>query len=246
MNLLMRYLLLAGGAVEKNSIDATIFKAANTTYITEFTNILSKIFSCYKIMVQECPALENHEDKIRQVLVTYLNKHKNKLGLAYIFDQDPSENEGRGNIDIKISGQNRFLIDDSYYVIECKRLNNVAQSGTSGLNAKYLKDGVYRFVSGKYSCYHRTNGMIGFIVSEMDIEDNTNKIKTLMDSPKFKDKEDLKIISELKKENFIDGHDFHYSSRHLDKNCKEFILYHLMLDVSKNLRPKKLRIKNKI
>lgn len=43
--------------------------------------------------------------------------------------------------------------------IECKRID-----GTADLNKKYVKEGVARFVTQKYSSYYGRNVMLGFVV----------------------------------------------------------------------------------
>ena len=50
-----------------------------------------------------------------------------------------------GRIDIRIIAKNDFEIDDAYYTIECKRLDNQNLLGETGLNAKYVKEGIKRF-----------------------------------------------------------------------------------------------------
>lgn len=88
--------------------------------------------------------------------------------------------ENTGRIDIRVMPVNPFISDDAYYILECKRLDAKRQTGTSGLNAEYISEGICRFVSEKYSSYYKVNGMIGFVIEPMDLQDNVASINTLL------------------------------------------------------------------
>ncbi|MEG0900179.1 MAG: hypothetical protein RSF40_10785 [Oscillospiraceae bacterium] len=80
--------------------------------------------------------------------------------------------------DIKILLQpDSFQRRDAYFNIECKRLD-----GHKDLNDKYIDNGVKRFISSKYSSYYGKNFMIGFVVKNIKIDDNTAKIEELKNS----------------------------------------------------------------
>ncbi len=88
-----------------------------------------------------------------------------------------------------------------------------------------------RFVSEYYSTYYSLNGMIGFVVDEMDINENIENINTVNNNY-FKESN---TQQNLKHSNLIDNFDFHYLSKHTTNTDEKFILYHLMLDFSKNI-----------
>lgn len=67
--------------------------------------------------------------------------------------------------------------EDAYYIIECKRID-----GTADLNKKYVKEGVARFVTQKYSSYYGRNVMLGFVVKKMDISANAQLIESIQNS----------------------------------------------------------------
>lgn len=217
-------------------LDASAFKEnAEYYYEREFLLILSKITLCYKKIISNSDQLENNEDKIRDHLhCNYLNNQavRNALNLFYHFECEPKEyGSSEGYLDIKIFNENIFSNPSEYYIIECKRLNNQNKRGRDGLNGKYIKDGILRFVQKKYSSFHRSNGMIGFVVEKMDIDSNISDINYLLSNTYPEANTTSQIISI----DFIDDFKFQYFSQHRDIDESDFKLYHLMLDFSDNL-----------
>lgn len=120
-------------------------------------------------------------------------------------------------------------------MIECKRLDDKNQEGKNGLNAKYIKNGICRFVTRKYSSYFGINGMMGFIVKKVDINDNISKINTLLDKDLIDD--DKKTVNanttqKIEPINIKCDFNYCYTSKHQINFKKEIILYHMMLDFS--------------
>lgn len=218
----------------ENKLDASSFIFKDEVCTREFEDILSKITYCYKrIVASNKPIPHNDENGIRNIfLLDYLksSKIKKELDLTnYLFDREISEDKSTGRIDIRIMPVKPFVSDEAYYILECKRLNRKAQRGISGLNYKYIKNGISRFTTNFYSSYYKTNAMIGFVVEPIDIHDNIEDINFLLGN-NFE-----KIITKslITKENFIDDFEFHYSSKHLLDSSNELKLYHLMFDFSK-------------
>jgi hypothetical protein len=180
---------------------------------------------------------DNDENEIRNILlIKYLKNDaiREKTGLSgnFIFDREAPEDHSAGRTDIKVQTIQTFIKSDAYYIIECKRLNNENLKGTTGLNAEYIKNGIYRFVSKYYSTNCGVNGMIGFVIEVMDIHSNINNIKTLLQN-NFTNCNTTKTIQ---KESFIPDFEFHYSSEHDDCDNNSFKLYHLMFDFSNNIK----------
>jgi hypothetical protein len=205
-------------------------------YRAEFQRVLCGVFACYTMMLNDNIEVPNDENEIRNnLLLKYLKNDtiRKKTGLSgnFIFDREVPEDNTEGRTDIKVQTIQTFTKSESYYIIECKRLDNINQTGVSGLNAEYIKNGIYRFVSKYYSTYYRVNAMIGFVVASMDIHSNIGNINNLakIKFPKSN------LTGEIKRELFIPDFEFHYSSVHNDSDNKEFVLYHLMFDFSKNI-----------
>lgn len=202
-------------------------------YHAEFEGILSKLVLCYNRMISDRVQLDNDENSIRDyMLLNYLKQQwfKKEYDLtSYLFDRELPENIGR--IDIRVMPVNPFISDEAYYVIECKRLNSINQNGTTGLNAEYISNGILRFTSAKYSSFFRTNGMIGFIVESLDINQNVGSINRLL-KEHFSN---ARTRQELMFRNIVKGFGFSYRSVHND-DIDEVTLYHLMLDFSGNIR----------
>lgn len=215
-----------------SSLNATGYKGNSNFFHAEFERVLSYVIIGYKQMLADNVSLINNENSIRDVLLySYLKKTEfKKLNNIndFLFDKELEENVGR--IDIRVMPVNPFVSDDAYFILECKRLNSKNTSGKTGLNGEYIAEGVCRFVSQKYSCYHKTNGMIGFVVDKLDIDKNVTSLNALLSS-QFPDAMKVKDIS---KHNVVTGFDFSYYSTHTCKK-NELTLYHLMFNFSDNI-----------
>lgn len=217
-----------------SGLNASDFQYNGVFYNTEFENILLKVVLCYKHMITDNVRLPNNENLIRDhMLYNYLKKKwfKEQYGFnaTYLFDAELPENAGR--VDIRIVPINPFIMDEAYYIIECKRLNAENQNGRTGLNAEYISEGICRFTSEKYSCYYKTNGMIGFVVQPFDIDRNVDSINALLN----KIFTYTRTVQPLTKVNIATGFDFSYYSTHTC-NTGNLIIYHLMLDFSNNIK----------
>lgn len=213
-------------------VNASGYPFALIDYRKEFEKILSKIIACYRLMTNKNVSLSNNENQIRDyILKNYLkNQHfKEQYELTnFLFDRELPENTGR--IDIRVIPVNPLINDDAFYVIECKRLNAKNPNGTTGLNAEYIKEGMCRFVSGKYSSYFGVNGMIGFIVQSINISENIGAINKLLKDSFTQ----TNTIKELEYQEIVSNFEFSYCSSHT-VNESSVILYHLMFDFSKNI-----------
>lgn len=216
-----------------NSLDASNFKGSIPFYNANFEYIMHKISVCYKMIVDSKIPLPKDENLIRDVLVNdYLNNNqiKEEFQLNYIFNTEvPEKNIKRP--DIKIQSPNDVYKTEAYYSIECKVLDNKYVTGTSGLNAKYIKNGIRRFTDKEYTSHFGVNGMIGFILEGMDIHQNTNNINSLLKSSFGQ----IKTTKPLTNEKYFDDFEYHYSSKHEDIDNNVLRIYHLMLDVSGNI-----------
>ena len=145
-------------------LSAASYNYSPIFYNREFEDVVSKIIICYRMMISSDIAVEDDENKIRDVILkNYLRNNviRNQLKLTkYLFDREVPEDNDLGRTDIKIQTRNTFQDTKAYYIIECKRLDAQNQNGTTGLNAKYISNGICRFVSEKYSNYKKTCGMI--------------------------------------------------------------------------------------
>lgn len=151
-----------------------------TAYIMEICEMLVKDFT------GKNRKLPNNENRIRSIMLEeYLDDDKVRDDhgmLDYSFTPETQENyDGKGNYigraDIKIKLKTDFDKRSAYYIIECKRID-----GTFELNNKYIKEGVARFVTQKYSSYYGKNIMIGFVIKDIDISDNALEIEKIQNA----------------------------------------------------------------
>lgn len=204
-------------------------------YNAEFEEILSKIITCYNLMLTDNVSLTNDENAIRDVLlINYLkdNPTRKKIKLTdYLFDREVPEDRSLGRTDIKIQTLNTFQDTSAYYIIECKRLDTTNPNGTTGLNAKYIENGICRFASVSYSSHYKTNGMIGFVVEELDINENVSSINNLISTNFSK----ANTTQDLQYRAIVKDFEFSYCSCHkVTENS--LVLYHLMFDFSKQIQ----------
>jgi hypothetical protein len=216
-------------------INASNYIHNSEFYNSEFESILSKVIASYNCMIYDNVNLNNDENKIRDVLyLNYLNNNtiREKIGLKdYYFDRETQEDRTNGRTDIRVLTCNSFIDTEAYYIIECKRLDKSNTNGTTGLNAEYISKGICRFVSGKYSSYNKTNGMIGFVVESINIDNNISSINSLLNTS-FTQSNTTKALTNYE----IDkDFKFSYCSTH-NKNDDEIIIYHLMFDFSNNIK----------
>ena len=219
-----------------SDLDASSLEGANLYYEKQFEVILGKITACYKLMKRDVQDLPNNENTIRDVLlVEYLkdDQIRKRLGLLpWLFEREIQEDHSIGRTDLKVISINTFMVQKAYYVLECKRLDNSNVCGTSGLNAKYIENGIYRFVTNYYSSYYRVNGMIGFIVEKLDISANVQNINQLLVAEFKQSNTSITMVQD----NFIEGFPDHFHSIHRDVDDNPFKIYHLMFDFHKNIR----------
>ncbi|MDR2027349.1 MAG: hypothetical protein LBQ01_07315 [Prevotellaceae bacterium] len=211
--------------------DASVFVYRITYFNAEFEIIAEKIIACYYLMIDDGIILPNDENKIRNELTNnYLNENnvRNKIGLKnYYFQPEAPTKNDKGRFDIKIISQETTFSDtNAFYVIECKRLN-----GETKLNSEYVLNGIARFTNEmKYPFYNNTAGMIGFVVSMIDIHKNVDFINQLLQNTFTQINTEKTLTKKQIKSNF----EYSYCSCHkVGKNTKT--IYHLMFDFSHNV-----------
>ena len=225
------------------SLKAGNYNYSGDIYQSEFEIILSKLVICYKMMINDFPTLPRNENEIRNTLsLNYLrnDEMRAKLGLTnYLFDRESMEDHSVGRTDIKIQTLKTFIKQDAYYTIECKLIDNKNTTGPSGLNAKYIANGICRFTSTYYhTSDEKVNGMIGFVVAPIDINCNIHHINYLMTTElKNSNSETINanLISGITKTTFIEDFEYQYKSEHKLTDERNISLYHLMFDFSKNM-----------
>jgi len=171
-----------------------IFRKGIFAEMTEF------IICCCSLMNEESKnkkeLLPNLENEIRnKLLYAYLRENtiKKKLGyenLKLTFeaespeDYNPKTLQTTGRVDIKVISEDTLADNSRYYTIECKRLD-----GKSNLNKAYVEQGVARFVSSnaKYPSPYGENIMLGFMICQVDIKENAEKLNKIQNSVLEKD-----------------------------------------------------------
>ena len=209
--------------------DSLVFQAKQFEYKKEkykskFLELLNKIYQNYELIIRDKIKVPRNENKIRDILVDdYLSKNITN----YTFKKEEQNNLGR--VDIFV--QESFIEEKPEFIIECKILDNKNTNGLEGLNAKYIKNGIQRFLTEHYHLENsfKTNAMIGFIVSKLDISKNIHSMNIL--SGKIFNN----IVSITQNISIEESNLYKSTYRTYGNKEKEFVVYHQMMDFSKKL-----------
>lgn len=165
------------GMLKRDILDA-LWQANFEKMINYILDICQLVVEDYEKKQMKLP---NDENQIRSILLEeYLKKQKGAYDMSdYRFELEVPENyagNGKhiGRVDIRILLKNDFEKEEAYYIIECKRID-----GTSDLNKKYVKEGIARFITQKYSSYYGRNIMLGFVVKKIDVAANARLIESI-------------------------------------------------------------------
>ena len=223
------------------SLSASAYQHSSTFSNYELECILQECVSVYNQIRSSNRLFPNNEELIRDGFIEYLkdDDYKNVHQPLDKYQFDKEVEEGLGRLDIRILPVNPYQGDKAFYSIECKRLDNRNTSGTTGLNAEYIKNGICRFVTNYYSSYHDCNAMFGFVVEEMDINQNINQINALLPNNYINQQNvtvNANATQPLMYIDFANGYPYSYISKHKHISNKELVLYHLMFDFSKNIQ----------
>jgi len=206
-------------------LQAKQFDFKKDKYHYDFLVLLSKIYQNYELIIKDAIKVPNDENKIRDILVDdYLSKNI----LNYSFVKEEQNNLGR--VDIFI--QEDLTEEKPQFIIECKRLDNKNLDGMEGLNAKYIRNGIQRFLSEHYFLKNnlKTNAMVGFVVAKLDFVKNIESINTLSDKI-LNNLVDITQSISLEEKNTYKSIYKTYANGE-----KEFIIYHQMMDFSQNIK----------
>ena len=209
-------------------LNANIFKKAADIYRHELKAVVELIIHCYPIVKQDS-TFQYDEDTIRNIFVKSIRNNKSKYDLGYLLfevetgEVDPN-NQIIGYIDIKVVNVgNRDLADeDEYLCFECKRLD-----GKSKLTNRYVTEGIYRYVSDKYSSKMPLAGMIGFIEGG-NPEAIIKKVNEVLKKSK-----NIATIMYLENDKTLLDSKCLYKSTH-KRSSSNIDIFHLMFDFSNN------------
>ena len=222
--------------MSNETMSASAFEYCVSYFNTTFEDILKGIIITYSCIIAAKTKIPlNNENAIRDIFLSkeYLKninfRNSNPPMANYHFDKETAEDKGRA--DIRILRVNDYIDDDAYYIIECKRLD-----GKNKLNKEYIFNGIKRFTNEKkYKFHEHTAGMIGFVVSNMDINENVICINNLLQN----NFTEINTEKELTEKQITPDFKYSYYSNHKVKNSTK-IIYHLMFNFSDNINGNKM------
>lgn len=159
-------------------IDTANFQYGSQFRKRQLEGILTDCARVYELVVSNGSSLHNNENEIRDKLAEYLEDDDYKTNCTSMvknFQVDPEVPEGsHGRVDLRFLPVNPYEGQKVYYIIECKRLD-----GSNHLNKEYVEHGMKRFKSpDKYSTRLGFNGMMGFLVNQLDVALTCGSINT--------------------------------------------------------------------
>lgn len=198
-------------------------------------NIVSKVLICCDMMQKDCLAqkntLKNLEEDIRDYLFNnYLNSDDvmEQIGLGeFRFFSEVPENYRNskpiGRTDLQVINMNMFKYRKKYFTIECKRVD-----GTKKLNRYYIENGVKRFVLPEplYPSYYRVNCMFAFVVKNIDVATNAQKISDLQ----TEDYKEVKVKTPFLSSLISSKHTYTYESEYFSSDDSDILLFHIFYD----------------
>lgn len=126
--------------------------------------ILHLVLDCWTQM--PAPDDTHHEDDITVRLCKILRQNRTARDLPFQIDPqmvelEPEEGNQTGRMDITF----RPLVarEDIYFCLEGKLLNVIQNGRRRSLASEYVKQGMVRFISGKYSKAVLHGGMAGYV-----------------------------------------------------------------------------------
>lgn len=199
-------------------------------------DIIAKILICCDMMIRDCLegkiTIKNLEEDIRDYLFhNYLNNdnvmEQVGLGEFRFFSEVPENyqnNKPIGRTDLQVINMDMFRYRRKYFTIECKRID-----GTKKLNRYYIEEGIKRFVNPKplYKSHFGMNCMFAFVVKEIDIDKNAQKINDLQ----IQEYKDIKIKTPILFSAMSSRHNYTFESEYfLDES--DILLFHIFYDFS--------------
>lgn len=208
--------------------------AKNNIYEDMINFIFIALEKMKENLLTENKNIKNDEEKIRtHLLEHYLKNEKFRekyfADLYLLFDAEVAEGydltseEYIGRVDIKVYSINTIINPKDYHIIECKRID-----GSSNLNKKFITEGVCRFIldKPKYSSYNKKNIMLGFVVKNINIKLNIEKIDEIQNQI-----EDIHICGNLERVNKEKEEYYLYRNKYICGD-KKIELSHLFYDLS--------------
>lgn len=222
----------------QNKLSALNFvKPEEKFYQKSFTTVLELTVFAHSLMVQKESNIDGlDEETLRNKLVKYMNQNRGTYGIGnFVFDgetvvceEETDKTVGYTDIKITIPSKNNFSSEEQKsYTIECKRLDGYADK-----NKKYIEEGIYRFINGKYAKNSNIAGMMGFVESSAR-KFKGDKITSIVNDINEKLLNDFKKEESEKLQNVCVVKDFKnsYKSTHKrEKNLGDINITHLMLN----------------
>ena len=127
--------------------------------------VLSYIISTWDRMEKPGPTAQETEISLKLFIALISGKKRNKLAFLIRYEDVEVDSDLE-----KVTGRKDLVIfpnlqdEEIYLCLEAKRLNALVSGKKRALADEYVKEGMQRFVDGKYSPDVRHGGMLGYVL----------------------------------------------------------------------------------
>jgi hypothetical protein len=129
-------------------------------------NVLALVMNTWERM--EKPEQTDHENDISRKLYAALKNGKDRNRHPFLIRYEDVEID----TDLAIETGRKDIVffppandEDIYFCLEAKRLNALVAGVRRSLADEYVKEGMQRFIDGKYSRFVRHGGMLGYVLN---------------------------------------------------------------------------------
>lgn len=210
------------------SYGAEKFKELDNVIKSEFDLVLCTLIESYLQILKDGVKTSHLEELIKnKLLKDYIRIIKHKYNIGHLgFEPEVatinSKYRNEGFIDIKVTNVVSKIFgvvdEELYFTIECKRLDMSAKKIDY-----YIKEGICRFVKGKYSKSTSFACMVGFI-EKGEVNEIVSKLNLKLETIKKYNLEKLSYTDICL--DFIHS----YKSKHKRVKYGDIDLYHLIFD----------------
>ncbi|MBW1616963.1 MAG: hypothetical protein JRJ49_10655 [Deltaproteobacteria bacterium] len=218
-------------SIKQNKPDSTYFGVFSESF-REHVHIL--IAEDYSFSLSKITSDNNEETDITGYITEgieqkYNNRESPRWCSGYVVKEDNPQNKqgyrGKNRLKPDIIIEKTVMRGRPEYILEAKRLN---RSSNHAAGVYIGKDGMERFIDGRYGERYGEAGMIGYVQS-----DSLSVWKEKIQKAIYQKKDRLNLKSEQKNVNIIKKLPYEWKSEHERTDNNNILIFHILLAYSK-------------